>query len=110
MKKIVLLVSIVLMLALTACKVSPTEEADLSSLEPVNLQTWSYQLVSERCVFDGGSSQVVCQDLVSGDFTYLSNLLNSMSQQGWELDEVVHSSDKSGTIQTFIFRKELVLP
>jgi hypothetical protein len=111
MKKIVLFAAIVLVLALSACKVSPTDEAAVKTVEETAIvQQWTYQWISALCVYDGGSGEVVCKDLATGDNTYLGNLLNTMSQQGWELDEVVHTSDNEGMIQTFIFRKPFTQP
>ena len=108
MKKIVFVIALLLLLTLTACKASPTEEGIQKSVE-IPAPEWNYSWISARCVYDGGSSEVVCVNLADGDNTYLGTLVTSMLQKGWELDEIVHTSDPGGMIQTFIFRQPYVV-
>ena len=107
MKKIVLVFAALLLLSLAACKVSSPEEVVEKPLE-TPAPEWDYTWVSARCLYDGGSSEVVCVNLSNGDNTYLGTMVSSMLQQGWELDEIVHTSDPGGMIQTFIFRQPFI--
>ena len=108
MKKTVFVIALLLLLTLTACKVSSTEEVVQKSVE-TPIPEWDYTWISARCVYDGGSSEVVCVNLSDGDNTYLGTLVTSMLQKGWELDEILHTSDPGGMIQTFIFRQPYVV-
>ncbi|MCJ7625295.1 MAG: hypothetical protein MUO76_17495 [Anaerolineaceae bacterium] len=66
---------------------------------------WTYSLVTARCAWDRATSTMVCNRILEGDSTYLSNLLISMGSDGWEFTEVIHTSDAEGMLQTFVFRK-----
>jgi hypothetical protein len=109
MKKTIFLLMFVLVMSLSACKVASTDEAMDKSAAPPTPQ-WEYQWINFRCSYDGGSSELVCVNLQTKDQTYIGTLLNSMSIQGYELDEVVHSNSSGGLVQTFIFRKPYVAP
>jgi len=108
MKKIIIVIAVVLFFTLTACKVSSTDEVAQKSVE-TPVPDWNYTWVSARCVYDGGSEEVVCVKLSDGDNTYLGTLVTSMLQKGWELDDILHTSDPGGMIQTFIFRQPYVI-
>ena len=117
MKKIVLVITLLMLVMLSACKASPTEEVlekSAETLVPAVAATpapaWDYTWISARCVFDGGTNKIVCIKLSDGDNTYLGTLITTKLKQGWELDEVLHTSDPGGMIQTFIFRKPFAAP
>jgi hypothetical protein len=109
MKKTIFLLMFVLVMSLSACKVAPTDESMSKSAAALTPE-WEYQWINVRCSYDGGSNELVCLDLNNKDQMYIGNLLNSMVMQGYELDEVVHSSNSNGLVQTFIFRKPYVVP
>ncbi len=110
MKKTGMIALIILLAAiLTACKVSPTDEAVQKSAETPQPE-WSYTWLSKRCFYDNGYSDLICRDINTGDDTLFGNLIAPLIEQGYELDEIVHTSSERGIIQTFIFRKPYVAP
>lgn len=103
MKKFLLLIML-MGLALAGCRVVPSEGAVSKAPESPEPQ-WEYQWIISRCVHDGGTGRMVCIDPGNGDQTFLDGIVKGMAEQGYELDEIMHSSSKEGIIQTFIFRR-----
>jgi len=108
MKKILYIAMFILLFTVSACK--PKAESEVVTAKEVPVQQWTYQWVSKQCSYDGGSHEVICLDLTTGDQTMLGNLIGSAAADGYELDQVVHSNNGSGIVQTFIFRKPYVAP
>ena len=104
MRKTFLIITFLLALLLTSCRVA---ETDVEALEKVlqDETQWTYSLVTARCAWDLATSQLVCNKILDGDSTYLNNLLISKEVEGWEFVEVIPSSDDVGILQTFVFRK-----
>ena len=71
---------------------------------------WSYTWLSKHCFYDTGFDDLICRDIKTGDDTLLVNLITPLTAQGYELDEVIHTSTNYGIIQTFIFRKPYEAP
>ncbi len=104
MRKLLLFVIVLTALLLTSCRVAESDVNALEKSRQGELQ-WTYSLVTARCEWDRNTSVMVCNKILDGDSTYLSNLLISMGSDGWEFTEVIHSSDSEGLLQTFVFRK-----
>ncbi len=108
MKKIILGLLLAVMLTLSACTADKGGEVVAS--KAASVQQWTYKLVTQVCVFDTGSKDIVCKDVATGDETKLSNIIGSQASDGYELDEVVLSPKGKSFAQTFIFRKAYVAP
>jgi hypothetical protein len=104
MKKFLLFLLILAVLLLSSCRVVDSDLEVLEKSRQGELQ-WTYSLVTARCALDRETSTMVCNKILEGDTTYLSNLLITMGSQGWEFTEVIHTSDADGMLQTFVFRK-----
>lgn len=89
-------------LALAGCK-KKAEEA------PVYPQ-WEYTSLTVRCVFDGGSNNMVCRNFAEGSTDSINTILRNHGQQGWELVDVAVTGEGDGQYQTFIFKRYLGLP
>ena len=110
MKKSLIILGILLLFTLSACKVVPSEGTEAKTAPTTEAQAWEYLYVNVRCSYDGGSNAVVCSYLDKEDSTYLENLMREKLQQGYELDEVVHTSSSAGLVQTFMFRRPYTPP
>ncbi|MCE5207342.1 MAG: hypothetical protein LLG42_03420 [Chloroflexi bacterium] len=108
MKKIIIVLMLVVMLALSACTADKTSE--VTTPKKVSAQQWTYKLITQVCTYDTGSNDVICKDLATKDETMLSNIIGSQASDGYELDEVVLSPKGKTFAQTFIFRKAYVAP
>ena len=109
MKKLFFFLMVIVLLSLSACKAVPTEEALGKSLD-VPEQKWEYQTVTVHCSLDNATDYVICVNPKTGDNTIIDDLINGMGEQGYELDEVLHTNSPNGLNQTFIFRKPYVAP
>ena len=106
MRKNLLILVVLLALLLTSCRVAESDVDALEKSRQGELQ-WTYSLVTARCSWDRDTSTMVCNKILEGDSTYLSNLLISKGSDGWEFMEVIHTSDAEGMLQTFVFRKRV---
>jgi hypothetical protein len=104
---IVLLSALLLALLLTSCKVSSEDIAALDQKSVDTGPTWTYTWVTLRCVYDGGSNDMVCMHLDHEDNTTLGSILNSKAAEGWELADIMTSNGPEGMVQTFVFKKLL---
>jgi len=111
MKKwtIVFVSALLLVLLLSSCKVS---QDDLAAVDPKALETqtgpaWAYDWITLRCVYDGGSSDMVCLHLDKEDTSMLGTILNGRAADGWELVDIMTSNGSEGMLQTFVFKKSV---
>ncbi|NMC52295.1 MAG: hypothetical protein GYA48_01480 [Chloroflexi bacterium] len=88
--------------ALAGCK-KKAEEA------PVYPQ-WEYTSITARCVFDGGTNNMVCRNFTQGTDDSITTILRNQGLQGWELVDVAVTGEGDGQYQTFIFKRYLGLP
>jgi hypothetical protein len=72
---------------------------------PKNASRWEYTTTVARCNFDKSTNKMICQMLDTKDQTEMSGMLANMGNDGWELMDMSSSSDKSGPMQAFTFKR-----
>jgi hypothetical protein len=106
---IVIISALLLVLLLASCKVSDADRA-AAGQKGAPTQTgpaWAYTWVTLRCVYDGGTNDMVCLHLDQEDTSLLGSILNSKAAEGWELVDIMPSNSPNGMVQTFIFKKSV---